>query len=303
MEKKRQSLASRLYDFVHLEKSGSYKLLLYPGVIVMLLLTVVPTVFALVISLQNYNLAAPWDRGFVFLDNYLNVLKDPRFWTALKNTAIFTFFGLLVEVGLGMVLALMLNKKVYGGGFVKSAFLIPMISTPVVVGLVWKMFYDPQFGMINFFLGKLGINPIDWLGNPKLALPSVIFVDVWEWTPFVLLILFSALRSLPQDPYEAAIVDGASPFQTFRYITLPMLTPAITVAVVFRFIDLFKWMDTIYVMTAGGPGMATETLSMYAYLNAFKLLDMGKATAICVLILVFVSQIGSRVGKRIFAER
>jgi multiple sugar transport system permease protein len=234
--------------------------------------------------------------------NYAKIFPDQRFWNGFSRTAIFTGVSLSVELILGMILAMNLTKSVFFKGFVQVCILIPMITTPVVVGLVWKMFYDVQFGMLDYFLGLLGIAPIDMVGNSNLSLLSLIIIDIWEWTPYVTLILLAGIQSLPIEPYESAIVDGAGGLAIFRWITLPLLMPVLSVAVVFRFMDLFKWMDTIYVVTYGGPGFKTETLSYYAYTNTFKFLEIGYGSALCIFMLVVILVICNNVGKKILMK-
>ncbi|MDC7287566.1 sugar ABC transporter permease [Blautia schinkii] len=293
----------KIVRFLTLESPNSWKLLFYPGRIVLLLITMVPTVFALVFSLQDYNLAKVASRKFVFLKNYIDIFQDDRFWNSLKVTVGFTAGSLVVELILGMLIAICLSKKIKGKGLAQIGILLPMIITPVVVALYWKMFYDPQFGNLNYFLSLAGLGTIDPLSSRSWVLVGMIVVDIWEWTPYVALILLSGLQALPQEPYEAALVDGATKWQTYRYITLPLLKPIISIAVVFRFMDLFKWMDTVYVMTSGGPGIATETLSYYAYINNFKFLNVGYASAICIIMLLIVLVICNTVGKKILINR
>jgi multiple sugar transport system permease protein len=177
-----------------------------------------------------------------------------------------------------------------------------MITTPVVVGLFWNMFYDVQFGMLNYFLRIFNAEPVDMIGNNKLALLCLIIIDIWEWTPYVTLILLAGLQSLPIEPYESAIVDGAGGAMIFRWITLPLLLPVLSIAVIFRFMDLFKWMDTIYVVTFGGPGFETETLSYYAYTNTFKFVEIGYGSALCIFMLIVIIVICNNAGKKILMK-
>ena len=296
--KKNNLTMAKVKKFVTLESDNSWKFLYYPGQIILLIITMVPTIYALILSLQKYNLAKPQERHFSFLGNYWDVLMNYRFWNSFKVTGIFTITSLVVEVALGMVLAVCLSKRIFGKGIAQILILIPMITTPVVVGLVWKMFYDPQFGTLNYFLSILGIESIDLLSGKGTALIALIIVDIWEWTPYVTLILLSGIQSLPSEPYEAIRVDGATSWQTFRYLTLPLLKPVISIAVVFRFMDLFKWMDTVYVISNGGPGISTETMSYYAYTNNFKFLEVGFSAAMCIIMLIIILVICNTVGKR-----
>lgn len=299
MQSQKKSLGKRILDMVTLESEQSWRVLLYPGILVLILITIVPTLFALYISMHNYNLAKPDEFQFVFLSNFLKAFQDKRFYNALQITAIFTAVSLAVEMVFGMCLALCLSKKILGKGILQPIILIPMITTPVIVGLIWKMFYDPQFGLLNYFLAKMGFGIVDMLGNAKLALPGLIIIDIWEWTPYVTLVLLAGLQSLPTEPFEAAKVDGAGPMQTFWHITVHLLKPVIGVAAIFRFMDLFKWMDTLYVVTNGGPGSATENLSFYTYITNFKFLNIGYAAAIAILMLLIITFICNIVGKKV----
>jgi multiple sugar transport system permease protein len=292
---------SRFVRAITLESENSWKLLVYPGVILLFIITIVPTLYALFLSLQSYNLAKPNERHFNFFLNYINIFLDRRFWNSFVKTATFTVISLCAELVLGMLLALSLTKSVLLKSFVHICILIPMITTPVVVGLVWKMFYDVQFGMLNYLLSFFGVGSIDMTGN-RLALLSLIIIDIWEWTPYVTLILLAGLQSLPIEPYESAIVDGAGSLAIFRWITLPLLMPVLSVAVVFRFMDLFKWMDTIYVVTLGGPGFETETLSYYTYANTFKFLEIGYGSALCIFMLIVILVICNNVGKKMLMK-
>jgi multiple sugar transport system permease protein len=298
----KKSWRSRFVRIITLENKNSWKLLVYPGIILLFIITIVPTLYALFLSFQSYNLAKPNERHFNFFLNYVNIFLDRRFWNGFAKTATFTVISLCAELILGMLLALSLTKSVLLKSFVQICILVPMITTPVVVGLVWKMFYDVQFGMLNYLLGFFGMDSIDMAGNNKLALLSLIIIDIWEWTPYVTLILLAGLQSLPVEPYESAIVDGAGSLAIFRWITLPLLMPVLSVAVIFRFMDLFKWMDTIYVVTFGGPGFETETLSYYTYTNTFKFLEIGYGSALCIFMLMVILVICNSVGKKILMK-
>ena len=161
--------------------------------------------------------------------------------------------------------------------------------TPVVVGIIWRLMYNPDLGMLNYFLSWFGFSPVNWTGMPGTALPSVMMADIWEWTPFVALILLAGLQSLPREPYEAALVDGASSWQTFCYITFPLLSPAMLVVLLIRVMDSFKTFDLIFVLTQGGPGMSTEILNYYTYRYGFKFFHLGYASALSWVLLVVVT--------------
>jgi multiple sugar transport system permease protein len=193
-----------------------------------------------------------------------------------------------LQLVLGMGIALLLQRQVVAQGLIRTALLLPMMTTPVVVGLIWRFMFNPTQGIVNYLLGLIGIPGPNWLGGLQTGLLSVMIADIWEWTPFMVLILLAALQTLPQEPYEAAAIDGASTWQTFLHITLPLLRPTIVVAVLLRAIDSFKTFDLVYVMTNGGPGTSTETLSFYTYKWGFKFFQMGYASALSFVMLIMV---------------
>jgi multiple sugar transport system permease protein len=193
-----------------------------------------------------------------------------------------------------MILALSVSEDSGFRRFARSIMLIPMMITPVVVGLMWKYILNPQNGIVNYILGLLGIPGPVWLGDPKPALPAVMIVDVWQWTPFVFLILLSGLVSLPKEYFEAARVDGAGPLQTLRYVTLPLMIPFILVALLIRFIDAFKVFDTIFILTKGGPANATEVLSVYTYKVGLNFFNLGYAATLSYVMLIIITVIAQQ---------
>lgn len=235
--------------------------------------------YTVYLATRNISLLKP-DSMFVGLDNVMDLLKDERAWSSIWKTLKFSVSATVIELLLGLGLALFLNRSFKGRNLVRGLLLIPMIMTPVVAGLIWRVFYDPNNGLINYYLGKLGISPQDWLGSVGSAMFSVVLADVWQWTPFIFLILASSMDSMSQEPIEAANVDGASKLQIFWHVTLPMLKPALAVAFLLRFIDSIKQFDLIYVMTRGGPSLATETANMYAYTQGFNNFNISYAATI-----------------------
>lgn len=302
MERRLSSKEYGLSRLVSLESENSWKLLLYPGRWILLILTMLPTLYALYLSMHQYNLARADRIAFVFLNNFWKVLTDTRFWNAFGVTSFFTLVSLAIEMVIGMLLALSLSRKIVAKRVVQIIILLPMITTPVVVGLIWKMFFDAQFGMLSYYYSLVTGDALNVLGSSSTALWGLIIADVWEWTPYVTLILLSGIQSLPQEPFEAVRVDGATGMQTFWHLTLPLLRPVIGIAVMFRFMELFKWMDTIYIMTGGGPGASTETLSYYAYAVNFKFLEVGYAAALCLVMLICVLIICNTIGIRVLAR-
>jgi multiple sugar transport system permease protein len=260
-----------------------------PAVIFLLLISIYPLLNSLYLSFHEWSLTSPKPPRFVLLGNFRDLILDDRFWGALKVTVIYTVGVVAVEMALGLIFALSATRNTRFRQICRSIILIPMMLTPVVLGLMWKYMYNPENGIINFFLQKLGIAAVIWLGESRPALPAVMMVDIWQWTPFVFLMLSAGIASLPQEAFEAARVDGTSQFQMLRYITLPLLTPFMLVALLIRFIDSFKIFDTIFVMTKGGPANATETLSIYTYKVGLNFFNMGYAAALSYVILIIIT--------------
>jgi len=219
---------------------------------------------------------------FVGLYNYLYAFtSDAVLRIAFINTVIVVTVAIATEFALGMTLAILLSSEsIRFKGIFRTCLLAPMLMTPVVVGVLWRFMFHPTFGIVNYVLGLLGIGAMQWLSDIRLALGSSIIVDVWQWTPFMFLVLYAGLQSIPREPQEAAQIDGASRWYILRYIVLPMMRPIITVVVIFRMIDLFKIFDIIYVLTRGGPGDATEVLTLYIFRVGLNYYYIGRAAAL-----------------------
>jgi multiple sugar transport system permease protein len=194
----------------------------------------------------------------------------------------------VIPVVLGVAAALAFHRKFPLRGLARTIFILPMMATPVAVALVWTMMFHPQLGVLNWILSQFGIPPSLWVYDADTVIPTLVMVEVWHWTPLVMLLVLGGLASLPVDPYEAAKIDGATAFQAFRYITLPLLAPFLMVAVIIRTIDALKTFDTIYVITQGGPGTASETINIFLYLNAFAYYNMGYASAVVVVFFALI---------------
>jgi len=260
-----------------------------PTVVFLLAICIYPLLNSLYLTFHEWSLTSNQPPKFVWLSNFWELIKDDRFWSSLKTTVIFTAGVVSIEMCIGLILALSASKNTRFRQVCRSIILIPMMITPVVLGLIWKYMFNPGNGIINYLLGLLRIEGPIWLGEPNPALPAVMIVDVWQWTPFVFLLLLSGIGSLPQEVYEAAKVDGANASQIFRYITLPLLMPFMLVALLIRFIDSFKIFDTIFVMTRGGPANATETLSIYTYKVGLNFFNMGYAATLSYVILIIIT--------------
>ncbi len=260
-----------------------------PTVVFLLAICIYPLLNSLYLTFNEWSLTSNKPPKWIWLGNFWELIRDDRFWSSLKTTVVFTAGVVSIEMCIGLLLALSANRNTKFRQICRSIILIPMMITPVVLGLIWKYMFNPENGIINYLLGLIGINGPIWLGEPGPALPAVMIVDVWQWTPFVFLLLLSGIASLPQEVFEAAKVDGASPRQIFRYVTLPLLMPFMLVALLIRFIDSFKIFDTIFVMTRGGPANATETLSIYTYKVGLSFFRMGYAATLSYVILIIIT--------------
>ena len=259
-----------------------------PAALFIILMMAFPVVYTIWVSLTDWSMTSSGSAQFVGLKNYIALFSDPRFFNSVKLTLYFTILAVGVETVLGVAIALILNREFKGKNLAKGLLLLPMVATPVAIGLAWTLFYEPTIGLGNYALQLLGLPASKWLASNTSVIPALAIVDIWEWTPMVTLIVLAGLAALPHDPYEAAMVDGANNWQVFRYITLPLLSPTILVAVVLRGIDAFKTFDIIYTMTAGGPGFASETLNIYAYNLGFGYFKFGAASSALVALLALV---------------
>ena len=272
-------------------QTNSYFILLLPLLIFVTLIAIYPLFFSLRISLFDYRLTDPnQTQTFVGLENYIRAFKDPIVFISLKNTLIFVAGTVTFELILGLGLALLFSPETKIARFVRSFLLIPMALPPLVVGLVWKSLYNADFGVIPYYLKALGLDVGHGpLGELKLAMPAVILIDIWQWTPLIMIILLAGLKSLPIEPYEAAYVDGASRWQSFIHITLPLLKPTFLIAFLTRTIQSFKVFDIIYATTSGGPGQATTVLNFHIYTVGMTFFDMGYAAALANILLIVVA--------------
>jgi multiple sugar transport system permease protein len=273
-----------------------------PAFIVLIIILLYPLGYALWLSFHTWTLRT-FKQGVPFSDiqNYTQLFSNPDFLNSLRITLTFVVLAISFELILGMGLALLLNQDIKARSFTRSLILIPMMCTNVVIGLMWRLLLNYQYGMVNYYIGRLGILPVEWLSSPKVAMASVIMVDVWNTTSFVALMLLAGLQTLPDEPYEAAKMDGASSFQTFTYLTLPFLKPIILVVLLWRFIDTFRIFDVIYLLTAGGPARVTETISIYVYRYGFQSFNLGVAASasfiMMLIMLVFAALLSRAIGK------
>ena len=264
----------------------SYWPFVLPALIVVLAVIVFPWVFTIWMSLNEWKVGQP--TVFVGLSNYLRMPRDPRFVEAVWHTLVYTALSVILPLILGTFAAVVFHQKFPLRGFLRGLFIMPMMATPVAVALVWTMMFHPQLGVLNYLLSLVGIPPFAWVYDPATVIPTLVLVEVWHWTPLVMLIVLGGLAGLPSDPYDSALIDGASSWQMFRYITWPLILPYVMIAVVIRTIDSLKVFDTIAVISQGGPGTASETLNYFLYLQAFQFYNLGYASAVVIIFFVII---------------
>jgi len=282
---------------------------LAPAVVYLLALSIYPLVFSIQVALTTTVAGA----GPPTLKNFTRLVSDRLFFISLAQTLVYTGVALVLEFGLGLALALTVQaagEERAGRGapwlrLCRPLLLVPMLLPPVVVAVIWRLIYNPDFGLINGTLKSWGLptRALTWIAGERTALFSVILVDVWQWTPFLFLLLLAALQSLPVEPFEAARVDGASAWQTFRLVTWPLLKPAVLVALLLRTMDLLRVFDQIFILTQGGPGFATETASLFIYRTAFRFYDLGYAAVLSFVLLAMTLALSKLFVRALRAER
>jgi multiple sugar transport system permease protein len=260
--------------------------LLAPALLVLLLVTTVPLVYLAWNSLNRIDLGMPWMSGFAGLDNYAKMGSDPRFWNSLWLTLVYTASTVVLQVLIGLSLALLVLQIPKGQGVLRVGAILPIVLAPVVVGLFWRtLVLAPDTGLLDVATRAMGLGSHNWLGDPQLALISVIAIHTWQWTPFAFLVLLATLSTLPADIYEAARLDRAGAWQRFRYITLPLIRPAIVMVVIMRMMTALSAFAAIFAATGGGPGSATEILNLYAYRTSFTELNIGYGASLAMVLL------------------
>ncbi len=260
-----------------------------PAAVVVFFLMVFPVFYTVYMSLHSWFASSLTAPEFIGLQNFKRAFtQDERFRNAIWLTVYFTILATALQLVLGIALALLLNRPFRGKGFFRSIFLMPMVATPVAIALVWMMMYNPTLGVMNYLVGLVGLGPYKWVSDVRFVIPALAVVDTWEWTPLITLITLAGLATLPLEPYESALIDGATSAQMFWRITLPLLRPTIIVALLFRSIDCLKTFDIIYVMTAGGPGFASETLNVYTFQVGLFYFHIGYACSLLVILFALV---------------
>jgi multiple sugar transport system permease protein len=260
--------------------------LLAPALLVLLLTTTVPLVYLAWTGLNRIDLSMPWLSGFVGLDNFGKMDDDPRFWNSLWLTLVYTASTVVLQVVIGLSLALLVLQIPRGQALLRVGAILPIVLAPVVVGLFWRtLVLSPDVGLVDMTTRALGLGSHNWLGEPQLALISVIAIHTWQWTPFAFLVLLATLSTLPPDVYEAARLDRANAWQRFVHITLPLIRPAIMMVVIMRMMTALSAFAAIFAATGGGPGSATEILNLYAYRTSFTELNLGYGASLAMVLL------------------
>jgi multiple sugar transport system permease protein len=263
-----------------------YWLFSLPAVLVIAAVIVFPWIYTLFMSLQDWKIGGGAE--FVGLGNFIDLAKDQRFVESMGHTVYFTVLAVVLPILFGTAAALVFHREFPARGLLRTIFIMPMMATPVAVALVWTMMFHPQLGVLNYLLSLVGIGPSAWVYDPGTVIPTLVMVEVWHWTPLVMLIVLGGLAGLPREPYESALIDGANDWHMFRHITLPLVWPFIMVAIVIRTIDALKAFDTIFVITQGGPGTASETMNIFLYLQAFQFYKIGYASAVVVIFFIII---------------
>jgi multiple sugar transport system permease protein len=258
-----------------------------PTVILLFIIVIFPIIYNIYMSLNKWRIGLG-DPEFIGFQNYFEAFADPRFWNGLKVMVYFSGLSLSLEIAIGLLIAVYLNREFKGSSFVQTIYVFPFAATPVAIALVWRIMLNPQIGVLNYVLSLFGLPPSLWISSTSTVVLSLVMVDVWKWTPMITLIVLAGLKSLPQDPYEAAIIDGATVTQIFTYITLPMIRPVLITALTLRALDNLKEFDIIYTITQGGPRNASETLYLYSYKTAFSFFNGGYGSALIIIVFLIV---------------
>ena len=244
----------------------------------------IPFFTAVYYSLQRYNLKMPHMKGFIWFDNYVSIFTDPSFWNTIKVSLTYTFFTIIIELLLGLGIALLLAKRNWLNNILGVLLVLPLMIAPALASLIWRLLINPNFGIVNYLLSFIGLDDFTWASHPDTVLFTLIMVDVWVFTPFIMILLLAGLRSLPRQPFEAAELDGVPEYYKFFRITLPMLFPFILTASLFRLLESIQQFDIIYAVSQGGPGESSMVFQVSAYLQTFQYTNIGKAAAMMVVL-------------------
>ena len=258
-----------------------------PAVIALFLIVIIPIGYNLYLSSTKWTIGLGQPR-FIGLGNFVDLLSDERVLNGMKVMVYFSGLSLSLEVVLGLLIALYLNREFKGSEIVQAIYIFPFAATPVAVALIWRVMLNPEIGVMNYLLKSVGLPGSLWVSSPQTVIPALVLVDVWKWTPMITLIVLAGLKSLPHEPYEAAQIDGANALQIFWYITLPLIRPVLIAALMLRSLDNLKEFDMIYTITQGGPGIASETLYLYSYTVGFSFFKAGYGSALMVVVFLIV---------------
>jgi multiple sugar transport system permease protein len=274
-----------------------------PTILILAFLTLFPIIYTVYYSLTDFYYLSLASSTYIGLDNYIKILNDDIFRLSLRNTLKFMFFAVIIETFLGLVMALIIqNKKKRVAKIYRILFLLPTLLPPVTVALIWQMMLSNSRGVINQLLSYIGLGPYNWLQDVQLAMPSIILIDVWQWSPFAFLLIYAAIQTVPKTQYEAAMIDGASWGAKFIYITIPNISQAIFVVILLRTIDTFRLFDKVNILTKGGPANTTTTITQYIYQNGVNNLKVGYGSAVSILMVLMVLLLSSVYIKRAFGE-
>lgn len=284
----RPTLASAPRQSIWLDRHARFILPL-PAVAAVVIMLAGPLAYTAWMSLQDWTISSISAPQFVGLANYVTLFtSDPRFKNSVWITFYFTILAVSVQTLAGVTLALLFNRQFWGRGLLRTLAILPMVATPVAIALIFVMIFHPTLGVLNYFVTRLGLPLGTWTYASTTVIPALVLVDTWQWTPLIMLIVLAGLAMLPQEPYEAAVIDGATKWQMLWLITLPLLRPTIVTAMLFRLIDALKTFDIIFVMTQGGPGGASETINVYLFNTAFSYFRMGMASSMVVVFFAII---------------
>jgi len=258
-----------------------------PAMITLFIVVIFPIIYNIYMSINKWKIGLGSPK-YIGLQNYIEAFSDPRFWNGLKVMFYFSGLSLSLEIILGLLIAVYFNKEFKGSNFVQTIYIFPFAATPVAIALIWRIMLNPQIGVLNYFLGLVGLPGSLWVSDARTVIISLVLVDVWKWTPMITLIVLAGLKSLPRDPYEAAVIDGANAFHIFSYITVPLIRPVLITALTLRSLDNLKEFDIIYTITQGGPGIASETLYLYSYKTAFSFFKAGYGSTLIIIVFLLV---------------
>ena len=263
-------------------------LMVLPALVALVAMVGGPLAYTIGLSFTDWHISSIRPPGWAGITNFLNMFQDGSFYRALWVTLYFTFGSLALQIIMGVALAELLNRQFVGKAAARSLLILPMASTPVALSILWRLMLHPTLGILNHFISALGLSPQPWLAQGTTVLPVLIMVDVWHWTPLIMLIAMAGMSAIDRTLYEAAVIDGASDLQRFRRITLPLIRPAVVVAAMLRLMDSLKTFDEIYVITGGGPGNASRILNLYIFDQGFRYFQMGYASCLVIFMTLFM---------------